>query len=264
MEQGHRADGGPRGWPGTLRSCASDDVTSTAFAPSPADAGAAIMRGLLWRFQRSCEGRCIPGLTEADLAAHCHHRGSLAGGVPPDPAALRGRLRAGTIRDPQALGGAIGWSTRWMARRSSSRRNGQFTVNHRPDRWQPTGGRSSPRASHRGPPIGEAESAGSFKSTEAGDAVPIRCSAIPASGRLRVVGSSSHRSAETDRYLQDLRRRYSEMSFLAVGSSIKICMVAEGAADIYPRFGPTMEWDTARRTCDPEYGGRTTNPTRHG
>ena len=42
-----------------------------------------------------------------------------------------------------------------------------------------------------------------------------------------------------------MRQQYEQVEFIAAGSSLKLCLVAEGRADIYPRFGPTMEWDTA-------------------
>jgi len=59
---------------------------------------------------------------------------------------------------------------------------------------------------------------------------------------LRVVGSRSHPSQETTDWLDALGKPY---EMLAVGSSLKFCLVAEGKADIYPRLGPTSEWDTA-------------------
>jgi 3'(2'), 5'-bisphosphate nucleotidase len=60
-----------------------------------------------------------------------------------------------------------------------------------------------------------------------------------------VVASRSHMSLETENYINTLKESHSEIHFLTVGSSLKICMVAEGIANEYPRFGPTMEWDTA-------------------
>lgn len=60
-----------------------------------------------------------------------------------------------------------------------------------------------------------------------------------------VVASRSHLSEETKEYIEDLRRRHQHVELISNGSSIKICLVAEGKADIYPRFAPTMEWDTA-------------------
>lgn len=60
-----------------------------------------------------------------------------------------------------------------------------------------------------------------------------------------VVASRSHLSPETEVYIDKLRQAHSEMELITGGSSIKICLVAEGKADVYPRFAPTMEWDTA-------------------
>jgi 3'(2'), 5'-bisphosphate nucleotidase len=61
----------------------------------------------------------------------------------------------------------------------------------------------------------------------------------------RVVGSRSHGSAETDAFVDQLRKTHSDLEMVSMGSSFKLCMVAEGSADQYPRFAPTMEWDTA-------------------
>lgn len=63
--------------------------------------------------------------------------------------------------------------------------------------------------------------------------------------KLIVVGSRSHMSVETEEFIENLRLEHNEVEIISKGSSLKLCMVAEGNADIYPRFGPTMEWDTA-------------------
>ncbi len=68
---------------------------------------------------------------------------------------------------------------------------------------------------------------------------PMRVS--PASRPLRIVASRSHRTPETDAFIA----RYPGAEIVAVGSSLKFCLLASGAADLYPRFGRTMEWDTA-------------------
>lgn len=57
---------------------------------------------------------------------------------------------------------------------------------------------------------------------------------------LAIVASFSHRDAATEAYLA----QYPGAEHVSVGSSLKFCLVAEGAADLYPRLGPTMEWDT--------------------
>ncbi|MCI4625653.1 MAG: 3'(2'),5'-bisphosphate nucleotidase CysQ [Candidatus Magnetoovum sp. WYHC-5] len=64
-----------------------------------------------------------------------------------------------------------------------------------------------------------------------------------------VVGSRSHGSESFDEFIQALRLKYGEIELMSAGSSLKLCLVAEGAANIYPRFGHTMEWDTAAGHC---------------
>lgn len=60
-----------------------------------------------------------------------------------------------------------------------------------------------------------------------------------------VVASRSHLSPETQEFIDGLRDKHGEVQQVSKGSSLKLCMVAEGLADCYPRFAPTMEWDTA-------------------
>ncbi len=59
-----------------------------------------------------------------------------------------------------------------------------------------------------------------------------------------VVGSRSHMSLETEIFFENKKKEYGDIEVMAIGSSLKICMVAEGKADAYPRYAPTMEWDT--------------------
>lgn len=63
--------------------------------------------------------------------------------------------------------------------------------------------------------------------------------------QIRVVASRSHLNDKTKAFIDDLELKYNEVSTVSRGSSLKFCLVAEGKADIYPRFAPTMEWDTA-------------------
>ena len=70
-----------------------------------------------------------------------------------------------------------------------------------------------------------------------------------------VVGSRSHPSVGLEAYLQQL----GEHKWIAVGSSLKFCLVAEGRAQYYLRFGPTMMWDTAAGQCIAESAGATVN-----
>lgn len=65
-------------------------------------------------------------------------------------------------------------------------------------------------------------------------------------GVVRVVGSRSHMSQDTLDYVEGLKQSTGkEIEIVSKGSSLKFCLVAEGHADVYPRFAPTMEWDTA-------------------
>ena len=67
------------------------------------------------------------------------------------------------------------------------------------------------------------------------------------SGRdaMVIVASRSHLTPETEEYIREMEAKHGKIDRISCGSSIKICRVAEGAADVYPRFAPTMEWDTA-------------------
>ena len=60
-----------------------------------------------------------------------------------------------------------------------------------------------------------------------------------------VIGSRSHTSEEFTEFVKLLNEKHGKVEFISSGSSLKLCLVAEGIADVYPRFGPTMEWDTA-------------------
>jgi 3'(2'), 5'-bisphosphate nucleotidase len=59
-----------------------------------------------------------------------------------------------------------------------------------------------------------------------------------------IAGSRSHSTPELEAIVEEKRKEYGEVEFISAGSSLKLCLVAEGRADIYPRTGPTMEWDT--------------------
>lgn len=79
---------------------------------------------------------------------------------------------------------------------------------------------------------------------------PIRVAAA-SRDPVRVVGSRSHRGASLDAYLEGL----GEHDMVPMGSSLKFCVIAEGGADVYPRLGPTSEWDTAAAQAVVEQAG---------
>ena len=60
-----------------------------------------------------------------------------------------------------------------------------------------------------------------------------------------IVASRSHLSKETSEFIDKMKEEHGEIKLISKGSSLKLCLVAEGIADCYPRYAPTMEWDTA-------------------
>ena len=74
--------------------------------------------------------------------------------------------------------------------------------------------------------------------------------------RVRVVASKSHFNQETKGFIDSLKEEFSEVELINAGSSLKLCFVAEGKADIYPRLGPTMEWDTAAAHAVVKFSGK--------
>lgn len=71
-----------------------------------------------------------------------------------------------------------------------------------------------------------------------------------------VVGSKSHMTHETEEFIRELKKTHGTIDIVSKGSSLKICMVAEGRANIYPRFAPTMEWDVAAGHAIAKYAGK--------
>lgn len=152
-----------------------------------------------------------------------------------------------------------GWPSFWLVdpldgTREFIRRNGEFTVNialvvgHQPVLGvvlAPALGREY---------FGVA-GGGAFRADGGADPVAIGVPSI-AARPVRVVGSRSHRGASLDGFLADLGSH----ELVGIGSSLKFGLLAEGAADVYPRLGPTSEWDTAAGQAVLEAaGGRVTD-----
>lgn len=72
---------------------------------------------------------------------------------------------------------------------------------------------------------------------------------------MTIVGSRSHMSRDTEQFVEELKAKHGEVAFISRGSSLKLCMVAEGTADVYPRLGLTSEWDTAAGQAIAEAAG---------
>lgn len=124
------------------------------------------------------------------------------------------------------------------------KRNGEFTVNIALIHEQ------SPYAGVVYQPVGDrmfwaSRSEGSWKSSEGGD--PVRLEGgrhYSEKSDVTVVASRSHLTEDVENFVEELKKAGKNVEFLSSGSSLKLCLVAEGAADVYPRLGPTMEWDT--------------------
>jgi 3'(2'), 5'-bisphosphate nucleotidase len=100
---------------------------------------------------------------------------------------------------------------------------------------------------------------GAYRRADGGE-VPMEVR-TPAVAPIRVAASRSHRDARTEAFMARMAADLGELEDVTVGSSLKFCRIAEGAIDIYPRFGPTSEWDTAAGQAILEAaGGRVLDP----
>lgn len=157
------------------------------------------------------------------------------------------------------------WSTFWLVdpldgTKEFIQRNGQFTVN-----IALVKGGSPVLGVVYAPAIEVSywgvQEYGAFKQEGEKEAVRIQTREYPAA-TIKVVASRSHAGAETEAFLTKLQAAYADKSveLMSMGSSLKLCLVAEGAAHLYPRFGPTMEWDTAAaQSVVEQAGGKVTN-----
>lgn len=84
---------------------------------------------------------------------------------------------------------------------------------------------------------------------------------VASGGKVTVVASRRHRGPDLDACLEKIEQRFGELETSSMGSSLKICMVAEGRADLYPRLALTSEWDTAAAQAVLEAAGGTMTDT---
>ncbi|MBT4837653.1 MAG: 3'(2'),5'-bisphosphate nucleotidase CysQ [Methylococcales bacterium] len=91
---------------------------------------------------------------------------------------------------------------------------------------------------------------GAYKKVPNEEVVNIQVRAKP-DQKIMVAGSRSHRGSSLENFL----KHFEEYEIISMGSSLKLCLVAEGIADIYPRLGPTSEWDIAAAQCIVEAAG---------
>jgi 3'(2'), 5'-bisphosphate nucleotidase len=210
------------------------------------EAGRAILGVYAQAFAVQEKGDRSP-LTEADLAAERILAAGLRRLAPEVPI-----LSEESESVPWATRAA--WDWLWIVdpldgTREFVQRNGEFTVNvalvhgHRPV----LGVVHAPALQTD---YYACEGYGAFRSDAADAARPIRVR-TPAMRPARVVGSRSHRGDSLDAFLA----RIGPHEMVAIGSALKFCLVAEGEADVYPRLGPTSEWDTAAGQCVLEQAG---------
>lgn len=193
-------------------------------------------------------------VTEADLAAHRVIADGLAERYPAIP------ILSEESTEQDSYDVRRHWLRFWMVdpldgTKEFIKRNGQFTVNIALIED------CRPRAGVVYAPVldllyfGELGQ-GAFK--KEGTAATERLTPAPPNNgdRLVIAGSLSHPTPEMDAFIAESRAKYKKVEFVAMGSSLKICMVADGRADVYPRFGPTMEWDTAAAHAVASAAGR--------
>ncbi|MCG6933967.1 MAG: 3'(2'),5'-bisphosphate nucleotidase CysQ [Gallionella sp.] len=177
-------------------------------------------------------------LTLADLAAHRIIVEELTGMTPDIPILSE---EAADIAYPVRSQ----WTRYWLVdpldgTREFIKRNGEFTVNIALiESGEPVLGVvyvPVPDKCYYG-----ARGNGAFLQHGNAPAQPITAKSRSAGEPIRIVASRSHRDARTETLLE----RLGEHQTISMGSSLKLCLVAEGAAHLYPRLGPTMEWDTA-------------------
>ncbi len=210
------------------------------------DAGQAILEVYATDFEVQSKDDDSP-LTQADLASHrCIVTGleSLTPGMP-------------IISEESGLPGfeeRSQWDRYWLidpldGTKEFVNRNGEFTVNIALiDNQKPVFG--VVYVPVQGRTYVGCEGYGAQRHDHNGNVTSIQVAAT-SSAPVRVVGSRSHRGASLDAYLENL----GECDMIPMGSSLKFCVIAEGAADLYPRLGLTSEWDTAAAQAVVEQAG---------
>jgi 3'(2'), 5'-bisphosphate nucleotidase len=195
-------------------------------------------------------------LTEADHAAHALITSRLQE-VTPDIPVLSEESAAVAYEERAA------WTRLWLVdpldgTKEFVKRNDEFTVNIALiDNCQPVLGVVLAPALRV--VYWACRGQGAFKQASSGAQQPIHARRY-AGGKATVAVSRSHPGTRLAGFLQSLTRRHGPPETLAMGSALKMCLVAEGRVDVYARFGPTSEWDTAAAQCVvAQAGGRLTD-----
>ena len=191
-------------------------------------------------------------LTAADMAAHHVIVDGLARLTPDIP--VLSEESAHEVDAAQRRG----WDRLWLVdpldgTREFVKRNGEFSVNLALIE------RGEPVFSVVLAPVGGAlwhGARGGHAYRRDGDAERRVQAQVPPAQPLRVAASRSHHSQRSDEFLARAHRQAAGgIAMVSLGSSLKFCRIAEGSLDLYPRFGPTSEWDTAAGQCVLEAAG---------
>lgn len=224
----------------TTKAAASDDAQILSVLEALAlEAGARVME----IFRAGCavaHKQDASPVTEADHAAEAVILNGLRHAFPDMPCVAEEEIAAGIV--PPELGRAFFLIDPLDGTKEFISQRTDFTVNialvragvpevgtvYAPCRNRLYGGR---------PGFAEAVDVSDDHAALARRRIAVRAGATP----LTIVASRSHRTPETDRFIRSVQAA----ELVSVGSSLKFCLVAAGEADLYPRFGRTMEWDTA-------------------
>lgn len=187
-------------------------------------------------------------LTAADLAAHRVIAAGLQT-LTPDIPVLSEESSAVAFSERRH------WQRYWLVdpldgTKEFIQRNGQFTVNIAfIEEHEPVFG--VVRVPVTGVCYSAARGYGAFREAPGQLPQPISAKPLQAGKPVRVVGSKSHGGPKLQQFAAQLEAH----ELVTIGSSLKFCQVAEGSADVYPRFGPTSEWDTAAAQAIVEVAG---------
>ncbi len=198
------------------------------------NAGALVMRHYAGDTERRIKADKSP-VTAADEEAEALIIAALHVAAPEIPVVAEESAAAGKL--PDTSGGVFFLVDPLDGTKEFLNKNGEFTVNIALiEQGHPTAGVVFAPAVDR---LFWGSADGAFEEA-AGQKRPIKTRVTPAEG-MTAIASRSHRDRLTDEYLA----HYPIANLIAAGSSLKFCVIAAGEADLYPRHGPTMEWDTA-------------------
>ncbi|WP_051231225.1 3'(2'),5'-bisphosphate nucleotidase CysQ [Kaistia adipata] len=218
---------------------AADDALYEALIETTIAAGRVVMEVYDGGFAVEQKGDASP-VTEADRRAEIVILEALRRLVPTIPVVAEEACSVGLI---PTVGGAFFLVDPVDGTREFISRNGDFTVNiGLVENGAPVLG--IVYAPARGDLYAGRSGLGAEQMAVAGGAITARRAirvTDPAAMPPRILASRSHRTPETDAFIA----RYPGAALVAAGSSLKFCLMAAGEADLYPRMGPTMQWDTA-------------------